>query len=151
MADIVDRETRSRMMSGITDKNTKPELQVRKALHALGYRYRLHVSKLPGKPDIVLPKFRSAIFVNGCFWHGHDCHLFKIPGTRTDFWRDKIEGNKARDISKRNALLSTSWRVAVVWECALRGKTKLGIEDVANRIDCWLSSDSIGLEVRGTG
>ena len=151
MADVVDKETRSRMMSGITGKNTKPELQVRKALHGMGYRYRLHVRNLPGTPDIVLPKFRSAIFVNGCFWHGHDCHLFKIPGTRTKFWRDKIAGTRARDISKRAALLDCSWRVATVWECALKGRTKLGIQDVVDQIARWLSSNSSGLEIRGTG
>lgn len=151
MVDVVDRETRSRMMSGITGKNTKPELQVRKALHALGYRYRLHARNLPGKPDIVLPKFRAAIFVNGCFWHGHDCHLFKMPGTRTEFWRVKITGNRERDISSRDALLNHSWRVATIWECALKGKTRLGIQEVIDQVTRWLSSDSDSLEIRGTG
>ena len=100
LTDIVDPATRSRMMSGIRGRDTKPELRVRKALHARGFRYRVHQTRLPGKPDIVLPCFRAVVLVHGCFWHGHDCPLFRLPGTRTDFWRDKIrtqpgEGIKA--------------------------------------------------------
>ncbi len=90
MPDVVSRAKRGEMMSGIRGKNTKPELVIRSALHRAGYRFRLHTRSLPGKPDLVLPKYRAAIFVNGCFWHGHDCHLFKWPGTRKDFWRAKI-------------------------------------------------------------
>ena len=150
MADIVDRQTRSRMMAGITGKDTKPELQIRKALHALGYRYRLHAKDLPGRPDIILPKYRAAIFVNGCFWHGHDCHLFRMPKTRTEFWKKKIEGNTIRDKLARKTLTSQSWRVLVIWECALKGKTRLGLEKAISQITSWLSSESNSLEIRGT-
>ena len=93
MADVVDRKTRSRMMSGIRGKNTRPELLIRKGLHARGFRFRLHDKRLPGKPDLVLPKYSAVIFVHGCFWHGHDCHLFKWPQSRREFWRKKITRN----------------------------------------------------------
>jgi len=121
VADVVDAGTRSRMMSGIRGRNTKPEILVRSLLHQQGFRFRLHIRELPGKPDIVLPKYRAAIFVHGCFWHGHDCPLYRLPGTRPDFWRNKIERNRASDRRARDALLAAGWRVAVVWECALRG------------------------------
>jgi DNA mismatch endonuclease, patch repair protein len=99
MADIVPKAKRSEMMAGIRGKNTRPEMLVRRALHAHGYRFRLHRKDLPGKPDIVLPKYRAVIFVHGCFWHGHDCHLFKWPKTREDFWIQKIKNNQERDIA----------------------------------------------------
>ncbi len=108
-------------MSGIRERNTKPEIFVRSLLHREGFRFRLHVRELPGKPDIVLPKYRAAIFVHGCFWHGHNCSLYRLPGTRPDFWQDKIDRNRARDRRVRDGLLAAGWRVAVVWECALRG------------------------------
>ena len=117
MADIVDKATRSRMMSGIRGKNTKPELLVRKALHAQGFRFRLHDKNLPGKPDIVLKKHRTVIFVHGCFWHGHDCKHFKWPKTRPEFWREKIEGNKTRDLKHQQELKELGWNVKVIWEC----------------------------------
>lgn len=126
VADIVSPEKRSRMMAGIRGKNTKPEIQVRKLLHAAGFRFRLHRKDLPGKPDIVLPKYKVAIFVHGCFWHGHEnCHLFRLPKSRTEFWEQKIAGNIARDKLKRDHLLNLGWRVLIVRECALKGKTSL--------------------------
>lgn len=94
MADVVDRKTRSRMMAGISTKNTKPELVVRRLLHRMGFRFRLHHKDLPGKPDLVLPSYDVAVLVNGCFWHGHECHLFKWPKTNTQFWKKKINGNQ---------------------------------------------------------
>ena len=97
MTDVVDRETRSRMMAGIRGKDTKPELTIRKAIHARGFRYRIHDRRLPGKPDMVFPRYRAVILVNGCFWHGHNCHLFKWPSTRVDFWKTKIERNREKD------------------------------------------------------
>lgn len=121
MADIVDKETRSRMMSGIRGSNTKPELLVRRALHARGLRFRLGGAGLPGRPDIVLPRFRTAVFVHGCFWHGHHCSLFRIPQTRPDFWRTKIESNRARDQRALEKLAEMGWHSCVVWECSLRG------------------------------
>lgn len=127
-------------MSGIRGRNTKPEILVRSLLHCEGFRFRLHVRKLPGKPDIVLPRYRAVIFIHGCFWHGHDCPLYKLPNTRPDFWQDKIDRNQANDLRARTALLSAGWRVAVVWECALRGTgTESG--EVAQRLSGWLHSN----------
>jgi DNA mismatch endonuclease (patch repair protein) len=136
------------MMSGIRGKNTKPELTIRKALHARGFRYRLHC-KLPGKPDLCLPKYRAVIFVHGCFWHGHDCHLFKWPSTRPEFWREKIARNRAVDAAAEAKLLAEGWRVATVWECALKGRTRLPLDDVVSSLGDWLQSDSQRLEVKG--
>lgn len=114
------------MMAGIKGKNTKPEITVRKLLHEAGFRFRLHRKDLPGKPDIVLPRYRTAVFVNGCFWHGHEnCHLFRLPKSREEFWQEKISGNIARDRQKHDELLASGWRVLVVWECALKGKNRL--------------------------
>ena len=120
MADVVDPATRSRMMSGIRAKDTKPEMLVRRALHKAGFRYRLHDKKLPGKPDIVLPKYRTVVFVHGCFWHGHCCKHFKWPKTRVEYWRTKIEGNVARDAKAVSSLQEQGWRVLTVWECEIR-------------------------------
>lgn len=108
-------------MSRIKGKDTKPELMVRSILHANGFRFRLHDAKLPGKPDIVLPKHRTAILVNGCFWHGHSgCTYFVVPFTRTEWWLDKISRNRRNDIAKRRHLRKLGWRVIVIWECRLR-------------------------------
>ena len=126
MVDLVTPEVRSRMMSGIRSKDTKPEWIVRRALHARGFRYRLHARDLPGHPDIVLPKHRAVIFVHGCFWHGHDCPLFRWPKTRPEFWLDKIGRNQANDKKHQAALQSLGWRVAIVWECALRSRLDVG-------------------------
>lgn len=150
MPDIVDPETRSRMMSGIKGKNTKPELMVRKALHARGFRYRLHDPKVAGKPDMVFPRLKAVIFVNGCFWHGHDCYLHKLPATRTAFWKAKFERNRQRDDTVRKTLRDTGWRVFTIWECALRGREKIGLDSVVDRVVGWLSSDADSTEIRGT-
>ena len=125
MVDIVDVSTRSRMMAGIKGRNTKPEILIRKLLHKKGFRFRLHVKNLPGKPDIVLPKYKAVIFVNGCFWHGHKgCRLFKLPATRTEFWQEKITRNQANDSKSINLLLENNWKVGVVWECSIRVASK---------------------------
>mgnify|MGYP001813680444 FL=1 len=123
MADVVDRKTRSRMMSGIRGKNTRPELLIRKGLHARGFRFRLHDKRLPGKPDLVLPKYSAVIFVHGCFWHGHDCHLFKWPQSRREFWRKKITRNKVKDAESYVSLKKEGWYILTIWECALKGRT----------------------------
>lgn len=126
MADIVDSKTRSRMMSGIQGKNTKPEILVRKALSAKGYRYRLHCKDLPGTPDIVMPSRRIAIFVHGCFWHKHDgCRLAKMPLTRPEFWSEKLGANVARDLKAISILVNQEWRVLQVWECSTKSKKRL--------------------------
>jgi DNA mismatch endonuclease, patch repair protein len=121
MADVHNKATRSYNMSRIASKNTKPELLVRSFLHRNGFRFRLHNNKLPGRPDIVLPRYRSAIFVNGCFWHGHvNCKYFKLPKTRTRWWADKIATNKANDAKAVKALKKDGWWVLVIWECKLK-------------------------------
>jgi DNA mismatch endonuclease (patch repair protein) len=151
LPDIVDAATRSRMMSGIRSKNTKPERIIRSGLHRLGFRFRLHPGNVPGKPDLVLPKYRAAIFVNGCFWHGHDCQLFKWPSTRRQFWRAKI--NRNRDVDRRTstALHAGGWRQAVIWECALKGRERVPIEEVMRECASWILSSRRQLEIRGRG
>jgi DNA mismatch endonuclease, patch repair protein len=121
MADVHDKETRSYNMSQIKSKNTKPEMLVRKFLHANGFRYRLHVKNLPGKPDIVLPKYKTVIFVHGCFWHGHvGCRYYVVPKTKTQWWLNKINSNTANDEKAIKALKNQGWKVINVWECNLR-------------------------------
>jgi len=137
------------MMSGIRGTNTKPELAVRIGLHRLGFRYRLHDARLPGKPDIVLPRHKAVVLVHGCFWHGHDCHLFKWPKSHDAFWREKIDGNKVRDAKCEQALRDDGWRVLRVWECALKGREKLGVENVVTSVADWLRSDEPFGDIRG--
>ena len=149
MVDVVDTATRSRVMSGIRGRDTKIEVAIRKALHARGLRYRTDARGLPGRPDIVLPRWRAAVLVHGCFWHAHDCGLCRIPATRPDFWRDKLEGNAARDGRNLTALLDLGWRVATVWECALRGKGPQALIDVADRLATWVRGEDRMIELRG--
>lgn len=120
MADVVDSETRSRMMSGIRAKNTRPEMFLRKGLHALGFRFRLHAGDIPGKPDMVFPKHKAVIEVYGCFWHGHGCRYCKLPTTNAGFWQNKLIGNQIRDRKTLSKQLEAGWRCLVVWECAVR-------------------------------
>lgn len=146
MSDIVDAQTRSRMMAGIRGKDTGPELALRKSLHARGFRYRLHARGLPGRPDIVMPKHRAVIFVHGCFWHRHaHCRFATTPLTRAGFWEAKFDANVARDERVRTKLLAAGWRVAVVWECALRGTD--GIISVTDMIIDWLHSSAFQIEI----
>jgi DNA mismatch endonuclease (patch repair protein) len=137
------------MMAGIRGKDTKPELAVRRALHARGFRYRLHAKNLPGRPDVVLSRYRAAIFVHGCFWHGHDCPMFRLPGTRTDYWRDKIRRNRERDHEVSAALEAMSWRRLTVWECALRGPGRLPFDSVIEEISFWIKGMGAHLNIRG--
>ena len=136
-------------MAAIKGADTKPELQIRRALHAAGFRYRLHVQVLPGKPDLVLPRFRAVIFVNGCFWHQHDCHLFKWPATREEFWRAKIGRNVENDARAIAALEASGWRIATVWECALKGKTRLEFPAAMQRLIAWIESNETAITIRG--
>lgn len=149
MADIVSPEKRSKMMSGIRSGNTRPEIMVRKALFSLGYRYRSHPKDLPGKPDIKLPKYRSVVFINGCFWHGHDCHLFKMPSTRREFWEKKINGNQDRDKAVLKEYDDIDWRTACIWECAIRGKGSIGLEKTIASLTKWLHNCNKHVDIRG--
>ncbi|TWI11987.1 very short patch repair endonuclease [Aerolutibacter ruishenii] len=136
--DTISPEQRSALMSRIKGKDTKIELEVRRGLHALGFRYRLGGAGLPGRPDIVLPKYRTVVFVHGCFWHGHDCHLFRLPKTRSDFWKAKIEANRERDARVAKRLESLGWMTETLWECELRGASSQerinAIANLAQRI-----------------
>jgi DNA mismatch endonuclease (patch repair protein) len=149
MVDVVAPNVRSRMMSGIRATDTKPERLLRKGLHARGLRFRLHDKRLPGRPDLVLPKWRAALFAHGCFWHGHSCPLFKWPKSRPMFWREKIEGNRTRDAAAVAALRQRGWRVGVVWECALKGPGRLPLAYVLEKCEDWLRSDAAELEIEG--
>ena len=149
MADIVDSVTRSRMMSGIRAKDTAPELLIRSKLHSAGFRYRLHCRMLPGKPDLVFPRYHALVLINGCFWHLHGCHLFKWPTSRPDFWHSKLEANKRRDNRNFAAYRKDGWRVLTVWECALKGKYRKPAGEIADEISTWLKSDSPSLEISG--
>lgn len=144
--DIVDQPTRSRMMSNIKTKGTKPEMVVRGLLHGAGFRYRLHRKDLPGRPDLVLPKYRAVIFVHGCFWHLHQgCAIVKIPASNRQFWLDKLGKNRDRDIKQINELIALGWRVLVVWECITREKAALS--NLAQQIFDWLNSESSRAEL----
>lgn len=138
------------MMAGIRGKDTKPELMLRSGLHRMGFRFRLHPRELPGRPDMVFPRYDAVIFAHGCFWHGHDCPLFRWPGTRQDFWRAKIEGNQARDERVMESLAGAGWRRLIVWECALKGPARLELSGVLDACASWLRSGAPQAEIRGT-
>lgn len=137
------------MMSGIRGKDTRIEVAVRKALFARGFRYLLNDRRLPGKPDMVFPKHHAVVFVHGCYWHGHDCALFRLPSSNREFWETKIGANRARDVRTLQALRDLGWRVAVVWECALRGGGRLTDGMPAELIGAWLPGEDPCLEIRG--
>ena len=138
MIDVVDKITRSRMMAGIQGKDTKPELELRRALHRLGLRYRLHVTGLPGRPDILLPRHRAAIQVHGCFWHRHEhCTFCTTPASNMRFWKLKFGETVKRDTRNLEALRKLGWKVAIVWECSVKDE---GAEAIAQRIGTWLKS-----------
>lgn len=133
--DTVSSEVRSRMMSSIRAKDTKPELLVRRYLHRRGFRYRLHPRDLPGKPDLVLPKWKAVVLVHGCFWHGHEgCRYFRLPATRPHFWASKIRCNVERDERTKVALHHQDWRVIVVWECALRDNPEKALQELVHHV-----------------
>ena len=138
------------MMSGIRGKNTSPELVLRRGLHRRGFRFRLHPPHLPGKPDLVFPRHRAVLFAHGCFWPQHNCPLFKWPKTRESFWRNKLKANVARDEDAISRLRRDGWRVAIVWECALKGSGSLLLAHVLERCEEWLHSSDAFLEVRGS-
>lgn len=148
MTDIVSPATRSRMMSGIKAKNSRPEMLVRRLLHSEGFRFRLHRKDLPGTPDIVLPKFKIAIFVHGCFWHSHPgCNFAKLPATRSEFWAKKLSANVARDKATVEKLNAIGWRVLCIWECATRGSG--AIDDLMSDISSWMLGKERSGEISG--
>lgn len=136
-------------MAAVRARDTKPELMIRRALHGAGLRYRLNVRDLPGKPDIVLPRYRAVVFVHGCFWHRHECDLFRWPESRPEFWRDKLDGNAVRDRNASEALDEAGWRQAVIWECALKGRKKRDFQDTMQRLIAWIRSDEQAITIGG--
>lgn len=136
-------------MAGIRGKDTRPEMILRRGLHARGFRFRLHDRRLPGRPDLVFPGRRAVIFIHGCFWHGHRCHLFRLPTTRQEFWRTKIDGNVARDMAAEGALIVDGWRVLTIWECALKGRERLPAQVVIDRAANWLVTGQVRVTIAG--
>lgn len=134
-------------MSGIRGRDTRIEVAVRKALFARGFRYRLNVRRLPGRPDLVLPRYNAAVFIHGCYWHGHDCGLFRLPSTNREFWQTKINSNRERDLRNAAALRAAGWRVAIVWECALRGRGEDAVCKVARDLARWLAGQRRSIEI----
>jgi DNA mismatch endonuclease (patch repair protein) len=149
MTDVVSPEVRSRMMTGIRGKNTRPELLIRTHLHGRGFRYRVHDTRLPGKPDIFLPRYRAVILIHGCFWHGHGCHLFKWPSSNEIFWREKITKNIAVDELAVTLLQDQHLRTLTIWECALKGKQRWPIELLIDEIVYWLKNGNTTYEIKG--
>ena len=148
MPDVHDKQTRSRNMAAIKGKNTKPELILRSLLHQAGFRFRLN-STLPGKPDLILPKYRAAVFMHGCFWHSHGCPRFKQPTENSDFWRRKLERNIRRDKEVSYLLKEAGWRQLIIWECTIIGKGRMEPEKLINLIKEWLISESQYGEISG--
>lgn len=150
MVDHVIAEKRSQIMAAVKSKNTKTEVLVRRLLHGAGFRYRLHRKDLPGRPDIVLPKYHAVVFINGCFWHGHNCKRSgTLPKTNTAFWKEKIENNKRRDINNIQLLKSRNWRVCIIWECALTRGSRQEPRDILEGVSNWLRSDKKHMEISG--
>ncbi|MDE2663479.1 MAG: DNA mismatch endonuclease Vsr [Gemmatimonadota bacterium] len=144
MTDIVDARTRSAMMSGIRGKDTKPEILVRRFLHRSGFRFRLHHKDLPGRPDIVLPRYRTVVEVRGCFWHRHeDCPFAYMPKSNRAFWKAKLEGNRARDLRNLQKLRELGWKTIEVWECELAGDEILESLPALIRADCDLPASRL--------
>ncbi len=137
------------MMAGIGGKNTAPELIMRRELHALGFRYRVYNPSLPGKPDLAFARYKAVIQVNGCFWHRHNCHLFKWPGTRRSFWEQKLNDTAARDVRNLAELEKLGWRVLTVWECALKGRTRRGLREVIHTSAHWIQFGDCSAVIEG--
>ncbi|MCX8956333.1 very short patch repair endonuclease [Erwinia psidii] len=151
MADIHTSAVRSKNMRAIRTRDTAIENRLAELLVELGLSYDVQDKTLPGRPDFVLAQYQTVIFVHGCFWHHHHCHLFKVPATRTDFWMNKIDGNVARDRRDIAALSAAGWKVLVVWECALRGKTRLEQVDISTRLEEWICAGEGNGEIDAEG
>jgi len=146
--DTVNKSTRSFIMSRVGQKNTGPELVLRSALHRMGFRYCLHDRALPGSPDLVFPRFRSVIFVHGCYWHSHGCYKSTIPKSRRRFWAEKFRANRERDERNIRLLTDRGWRSMVVWECELLGKNSLPAQEVLKRVTEWLQGRCLQRKAR---
>lgn len=150
MSDVFSTEKRSEIMSHVKSKDTKPELIIRKALYARGFRYRLHDKKLPGKPDLVLNKYNAVIFINGCFWHGHKgCGRSRLPSSRKVYWHTKIKRNIERDMETIKSLSDSGHRILIIWECSLEGKNKLPFDELMDEVEQWLHDGSQLKEIQG--
>lgn len=151
MTDVLTPAQRSLNMRRVRGRDTGPEMRVRRGLYAAGLRYRLHVRSLPGRPDLVFAKHRTVVFMNGCFWHAHGCLLSKLPRTRAEFWKRKLAGNVARDRSAIENLQLNGWRVLVMWECALRGRQRIGDAASIEKAVCYIRQEKSGsfLEISG--
>lgn len=147
--DVLTPEQRRFNMSRIRGKDTKPEMIIRRGLHAAGLRFRLHAKDLPGRPDLVFPRYRAALQVHGCFWHGHGCPLCRLPATRTDFWKAKLAGNQQRDERVLGQMQTLGWRMLVVWECALRGPARQDPGSVLNQCATFIRSGGVYRELCG--
>lgn len=147
MADCHSKDVRSKNMSAVKGKNTKPEMMIRSLLHKNGFRFRLHDKALPGNPDIILKKYRAVIFVHGCFWHLHGCRKSNIPENNREFWHVKLNANKERDQLNIRELNKLNWRVLVIWECSLKGKMRLSNEELLDKIKSWILSSQIKREL----
>jgi len=143
MTDIVSPEKRAEMMSLIGSKNTRPEKYIRSMLHKSGYRFRINYKKLPGKPDVVLPKHRTIVDIRGCFWHQHECSLFKWPSTRPQFWREKLQANKQRDAKLALEYSRSGWSHVVVWECATKGRYRMHPDTVLKSLSIAIESSTV--------
>lgn len=148
-SDVHSAEVRSYNMSRVRGRDTRPEMVIRQGLHARGLRFRLQARDLPGRPDLVFPRWRTAVLVHGCFWHGHDCHLFRMPATRPDFWASKIAGNRMRDSRTLAALAGRGWRTLTVWECAIRGRGRRPEREVLDSCEAFLKGTAQALEIEG--
>jgi DNA mismatch endonuclease, patch repair protein len=148
--DVLTSEQRRLNMSRIRGKDTKPEMLLRRGLHAAGLRFRLHGAKLPGKPDIVFPRYHAVILIHGCFWHGHDCPLFKMPATRPEFWAKKISGNRERDLRTAKALQLAGWRALTIWECSLKGPARRPLAEVVDYCAAFTKGEAQHAELAGT-
>lgn len=148
--DTVDRKTRSRIMASVGQRDTGPEICLRRILHRHGLRYRLHDRSLPGTPDLVFPRFQTVVFVHGCFWHVHDgCRFATRPSSMEEFWKGKFYANRKRDRGNYDALAANGWRVLVVWECTVKGRKENELNKLGKMVACWLKSDNRYGEIGG--
>jgi DNA mismatch endonuclease (patch repair protein) len=149
MVDVLTAQQRQFNMSRIRGGDTKPEMTIRRGLHSLGLRYRLHARTLPGRPDLVFPRYRAVILVHGCFWHGHHCHLFRMPATRPEFWQNKIDANRQRDSTTHIALRADGWRILTVWECSLKGSEKWPLQLLLDTAAAFVRGSEVEREIEG--